>query len=185
MPIDIRYVTAGPWGAGEGTPHTPAQADENLYNLAQAAEDLEANPTQPYQISNVSQIGNLIYFHLSDSVTVLGPVTLPTSTPPVVVAVTATSLSPTLGQANCYFRCTNNSGCVATLPTNAEIAFPIGTELHFVHRGVIGITFDWSSSMTVNVPDGFLASTSVVGAVITAKKVDDDEWDIFGLLEAA
>jgi len=35
----------------------------------------------------------------------------------------------------------------------------------------------------INVPDGFVAMSSYVGATMTLKKVGTDEWDLFGALE--
>lgn len=102
-----------------------------------------------------------------------------------VLTVTATTLSPTLANANSYHRCTSNSGCVVFIPADEEVDFDVGTELHFVQRGVISVVIAQSAGsagpeITINTRVGYEPETAAIGAVITAKKVAVNEWDVFG-----
>lgn len=101
-----------------------------------------------------------------------------------VLTTTAASLTPSLSQANSYIRCTNPSGgCDVTIPSNASVPFPIGTELHFRDATGTGpVTFDAASPAAINPVVGYANQTATSGATVTLKKVDTDSWDIFGLL---
>jgi len=97
-----------------------------------------------------------------------------------VVAVTGTTFTPVTIWA--YHRCSNAAGCAVTLPTNAAAPFPIGSEFHFRQGGAAAVSIAGDTGVTVNLPAGANAETAALGAVLTAKKVATDEWDIFGLL---
>lgn len=96
-----------------------------------------------------------------------------------------TTFDPQFGDANSYNRCTHASGCTVTIPDNADVAFPEFTELHFRQCTVGAIIIDNSTAVTINLPNGYSAVTDGLGAVITLKKIDTDEWDLFGRLEAS
>lgn len=86
-----------------------------------------------------------------------------------------------------YFRCTNTDtgGVISiTIPANAEEAISINTEISFRQCSINNLAFEAASDVTLNVPYGHSADTDHVGAVVTLKKVDTDEWDIFGSLIA-
>lgn len=178
--MTIVYRTAGPWGAGKGSNLTPAEHDGNHYDHVLAIADLESNAVQPYQISSITQAGNVITFHLSDGLTTF-TATLPAATPPVVVEVSAATLSPTLVQGQRYFLC--SEPCLVTIPDEADVAYPVNTELHFDQDGdgavrIVGV----GSSILIEPPDGYLAETRGRGAVMTAKKIGSNRWRVFGLL---
>jgi hypothetical protein len=79
--LSLIYRTAGAWGAGKGANLTPAEVDQNFYDLEVAVETLAANPTLPAEIEDVEVTdGNQLTFMLSSGAT-LGPVTLPSSKP--------------------------------------------------------------------------------------------------------
>lgn len=82
-----------------------------------------------------------------------------------------------------YFRCTDTTGCEITIPPFDSVALRINTEIHF-RQCADNLTFITDTNVTLNVPEGKEASTDHVGAVVTLKKVDTDEWDIFGALHA-
>ncbi len=96
----------------------------------------------------------------------------------------ATTYDPAFADANSYNRCTNVSGCAVTIPENADVPFEVYTELHFRQcaAGPVSIT-PASTAVGINAPDGYSNGTAINGAVITLKKVDTDEWDLFGLLD--
>ena len=184
--MTIIYRTDGAWGTGKGSNLTPAEVDGNFHDLDGRVETIESNPTQPYQISNITKSGYAITIHLSDGVTEFGPYDFSPLPPPVVSVPDSTddTFSPSLAQANCYFRCA--AGCTVTIPLSSSVAFPIGTELHFRANSaspVVILGEDISDgTVTLNVPAGFAAATAVLGAVLTVKKVGADEWDVFGML---
>jgi hypothetical protein len=106
-------------------------------------------------------------------------------TVPPVMAISTTELDPTLSHANRYMRCTHASGCTVTIPDNATVAFAIGTEMHFVQRGAGSVVLvapseTDSEEVTINTRPGYEPETVDLGAVITAKKVATNEWDVFG-----
>jgi len=177
------YRTAGAWGAGKGSNLTPAEVDENFYGHEQRIEDLEGSPVEPNQIANIIQTGDTITIVMEDAST-FGPFTLPRSMqrPTQTLAVTGTTLTPANEQASFYFRCTNAAGCAVTIPNDTAEPFLVDAEIHFRQCGAGALEFSAGVGVTLNIPDGFLASTAILGAVVTAKKVAANTWDLFGLL---
>jgi hypothetical protein len=98
-----------------------------------------------------------------------------------VKEVATTTYDPVLLDANRYLRCTNASGCAVLIPTNANVAFPIGTELHFRQTTSGAVVIDGDTGVTINPsrPD-YDTATPWLGASATIKKVDDNEWDYIG-----
>ena len=96
--------------------------------------------------------------------------------------VTEATASRTLAliDAQKYIRCTWSSGCVVTVPLNATVAFPIGTEVDLFHGGSSGsVTIDPAIGVTIN------ATALNIGTpkqAATLKKVGTDEWDLVGAL---
>lgn len=104
-----------------------------------------------------------------------------------VYEVTTDTFTPTIDQANYYFRCTHADGCTVTIPDNADVAFPLWTELHFrdanSNTGGTGLlTIESSTAVTINVPSGYSATAATQHATLGLKKIATDEWDLFGLL---
>jgi len=102
--------------------------------------------------------------------------------PTQTLAVTGTTLAPTIAQASFYFRCTNAAGCAVEIPNDTDEAFLVDAEIHFRQCGAGGLEFSGGVGVTLNYPEGFLPSTNTLGAVVTAKKVATNSWDLFGLL---
>jgi hypothetical protein len=97
----------------------------------------------------------------------------------LVVSVPGSTFDPLLSHVWAYCRCADV--CEVFIPTNADVPFPVGSEIHF--RQLIGaVNFTPEVGVTLNVPTGFLAETAQVGAVATIKKVGTNEWDLFGFL---
>jgi hypothetical protein len=103
---------------------------------------------------------------------------------PTGYTVTTATFTPSLSQANYYFRCTNAAGCFVTIPNDADIDFPLWTELTFRQCSGAQVEFDQTtdSSVTFNITEFFMAATQDEGSVVVVKKVGDDEWDMFGRL---
>lgn len=89
--------------------------------------------------------------------------------------------NPTLADANKYLRCTNAAGVNVAIPSNATVAFPIGTELSFRQSTTTGVVFVYNGSgATLDGEEDNTWRTKWLGDVITVKKVGTNAWDIFG-----
>lgn len=73
------FRTAGAWGAGSGANLTPAQVDQNFYELFLSIEGiLDSTDIQGVGIANIVVVGSQMTIILTDA-TELGPFTLPTA----------------------------------------------------------------------------------------------------------
>jgi hypothetical protein len=88
----------------------------------------------------------------------------------------------TLSNIASYVRCVNASGCAVTIPADSTLTFPLSTEISFRQCTASGIVLTADTGVQFNLIAGYSARTGTAGAVITAKKVDVNNWDIFGLL---
>lgn len=107
---------------------------------------------------------------------------------------TGTTFAPILEDAGTYNRMTNTAGCVVTIPADDTVNFPLDCEIHFrqcaetaTAGGQVEIAFE--TGVTPNGIEGFGGSTgpyltSAMGAVITAKKIAANEWDLIGYFAA-
>lgn len=102
-------------------------------------------------------------------------------TNPVPVDVEETEITLDVEYFDSYLRCLD--GCLVTIADEDDIAIPVGTEISFRQCSDGGITVVWNDAViTVNVIEGYEASTDRQGAVFTLKKVGSNIWDCFGLL---
>lgn len=90
----------------------------------------------------------------------------------------------TLANIASYVRCINAAGCTITIPNDTTVNFPLSTEISFRQCTTGGIELVAGSGVTLNTISGLSAATDRNGAVITAKKIASNAWDIFGLLTA-
>ncbi len=126
------------------------------------------------------------------TVTVPGGAGIPQSAwlPPPGLAIVQTqddhTFTPTLADGNTYNRFTNPDGCIFFVPSDADVDFPIGTEIHSrqANGTHVPVLFEGVSAAQINPVTGFLNQTAADGATVTLKKVGVDSWDIFGLLAA-
>lgn len=167
---------------------TAAEVDGNFTDLDGRVTTLEDNPPEPVNISNITVSGTQMTIYLEDA-TVFGPFTLPQANfrPSVVDALDANTdgtYEPELADANRYKRYSGSSDVTVVVPLNADQAFEVNDEITFRVAGTGAIIFDTATAgPTVNGIDGFLNRTSIMGATVTLKKVDTDEWDLIGLLD--
>jgi hypothetical protein len=77
--MTITYVTDGPWGTGTGVPHTAAEADGIIYELATRVQELESSPPEAVSIDSFTVDGTQLTVHLTDGSS-QGPFTLPSAT---------------------------------------------------------------------------------------------------------
>lgn len=94
----------------------------------------------------------------------------------------STTYALTLNNIASYVRCVNASGCSITVPNDTALNFPLSTEISFRQCTGGGLTLLAATGVTFNTIVGFSAKTARQGAVITAKKVVANQWDVFGLL---
>lgn len=104
--------------------------------------------------------------------------------PATIISVSDAAHAPSLAQAGAWFRCTNGGGCAVSIPTNATVAFPVGTMLTYEQAAAGALTFG-GSGVTINVAATHLKATVDQHAVVQLVKVATDTWTIFGNLEAA
>ncbi len=70
-----------------------------------------------------------------------------------------------------------------TVPTNASVAFPVGTEIGLCSLDAGKITID-NAGVTVTTKDADGLQTVTSGAMAVLVKVESDEWMLSGNLEA-
>jgi hypothetical protein len=100
-----------------------------------------------------------------------------------IFTVSGTTHAPALAQANGYMRCTNASGCAVTLPSNATVAFPIGSMLSYEQSGAAAVTVAAAGGVTLRKPAAYNATTSEQYAVVQVLKVAANEWVLYGHLD--
>lgn len=95
---------------------------------------------------------------------------------------TATSRTLALTDAWNYLRPATTSAVTLTVPSNAAVAFAIGTEITI--RAVGNITLAAASGVTLNALSGGTLSMTT-RMTVTLKKVGADAWDVIGQTVAA
>ena len=94
-------------------------------------------------------------------------------------ATTAKTLA--LSDLGAWIRFTSDSAITLTVPTNATVAFPIGTSINGVQAATGQISF--AGTPTINKPTDYNAKTRAQGAAFCLIKVAIDTWDLFGDME--
>jgi len=99
-------------------------------------------------------------------------------------AVVGTATNRTLAMTDAwnYVRPGTTSAITLTVPTNASVAFDIGTEITV--RALGNITLAAASGVTLNAPSGGTLSMTA-RMTVTLKKVGTNEWDVIGQTVAA
>src|SRR5690606_34589095 len=95
---------------------------------------------------------------------------------------TATSRTLALTDAWNYLRPNTTGAITLTVPTNAAVAFEIGTEI--TSRALGNVTLAAASGVTLNAPSGGTLSMTA-RMTVTIKKVATDVWDVIGQTVAA
>lgn len=98
-------------------------------------------------------------------------------------AIVSKSASFTLALANAgrFIQVTASSAVTVTIPTNASVAFPVGTEIEIAQMGAGAVTFAGASGVTINSLDSAVV-TSGQYAVACLKKIDTNVWLLAGAL---
>ena len=101
--------------------------------------------------------------------------------------VTEASGARTLSIADigAYVRYTNLAASALTVPTNATVAFLIGTTFNGIQAAAGKVSIAGASGVTINIPTDYKAITRAQFAPFCLIKVAADTWDLIGDLEAA
>jgi hypothetical protein len=103
-----------------------------------------------------------------------------------IIKTTSDAITTILAHAEKYVRCNSSTGTEITILSDATADHVIGTVIEY-RLGVSGMSMTFvpeTGGVTINYPeDDFDLVASKKGAVIAIRKVDDDEWDVFGLLD--
>lgn len=102
---------------------------------------------------------------------------------PTVVGInaqTGTSYKFVMSDRGLVVRQTNASAITDTIPTNASVAYPIGTVLSVRQAGAGQITVAPDTGVTLNIPTGYAAKTGRQYATLMLHKVATNTWDITG-----
>jgi len=98
------------------------------------------------------------------------------------IVTTATSRTLAMTDAWNYLRPGTTSAITLTVPTNASVAFEIGTEITV--RALGNVTLAAASGVTLNAPSGGTLNMTA-RMTVTLKKVGTNEWDVIGQTVAA
>lgn len=101
---------------------------------------------------------------------------------PAILTESTTARTLALTDAWDYIRLTNVTSCGITVPANATVAFPIGTEVFLRSAAAGTYTVIAAATVTVNAPK---AGTLVLSGDATLIKVATNEWDLVGATVAA
>jgi hypothetical protein len=195
---EVTTWVAGISGVDSGQPYITSQGaftfllDSNngdtnsFFNIKRDAA-LPNSGTELFKIDNAGVLTNLSHITSSGGVKAVATSSfemLQTTTfvgsRPIRSITGDTTLS--LPYAGTYNRCGAHT---VKIPTNANIAFPIGTEIEFIQTAASGHLMITSQSAAVTVNSRFsLYSASGQFSAISIKKVGTNEWDILGDLTA-
>ena len=92
-----------------------------------------------------------------------------------IVTVSGTTRTLELSDAWKYLRVTANATVTITIPLNASVAFPVGTEIEFFQVGTGPVNFELEEGVS-----GYPFSIADQYQQVKIKKIDTDSWDIFG-----
>ena len=88
----------------------------------------------------------------------------------------------TISNIASYVRCVSASGCTIIIPSDTTLNFPLSTEMSFRQCTDASVVLTPDTGVVFNGISGLQSKTARNGAVITAKKIATNSWDIFGLL---
>jgi hypothetical protein len=107
--------------------------------------------------------------------------TTPTFTPLNNLTVsTQTGTNYTLSLGDGFVRRSNATACNCTIPTNAAVPFPVGTELVVEQSGVGALTILAAGGVTLNIPASRNATLAEQYSQVALKKVASDTWELLG-----
>ena len=81
-----------------------------------------------------------------------------------------------------FIRFTSGIAVACTIPSNANVAFPVGTVVSFMQQGTGQVTFIPDGGVTLLAEVGL--KTNAQNALVTAIKIDVDTWSLSGSMVA-
>jgi hypothetical protein len=96
---------------------------------------------------------------------------------------TGTSYTFAIGDEVTGVTLNNSSSITATIPSNASVAFPIGSQILLAQLGAGQVTITYSSPVTV-VAEGSHVKLRTAGSPATLWKIATDAWVLMGDLTA-
>ena len=102
-----------------------------------------------------------------------------------VNAQTGTAYTLVIGDSFRPVTLTNAAAITLTVPTNASVAYKIGTQIPIVQMGAGQVTVAGDSGVTVNVNSAQTLKLTGQYAGATLIKLATDEWVVIGNMEAA
>lgn len=181
----ITYRNNGPWGAGKLSNLTADEVDENFWDHEERIVELETNPPEPIQISNITLVGTQLTIYLEDLSSYTFTVPQAPFAPTVVDILdvnTDAVYDLTLADANKYYRYLEAYSCTVMIPADDTLDFDIDSEITFRQAAAGQIFFDGPTDVVIHLVPGFLHATAQKGATITCKKVAANEWELTGWL---
>lgn len=100
-----------------------------------------------------------------------------------IIVVTGTSKTFALSDANTFQDTTSGSTTTLTVDTNANVPFPIGTQIDIFQEGSGQVVIAAAGGVTIRSISGFLKILAQYGGA-SLKKIDTDEWALVGNLTA-
>lgn len=100
-------------------------------------------------------------------------------------AQSGTSYTLVLSDAFKLVSASNASAITITVPTNASVAYPVGTRVSILQAGAGQVTVAGDTGVTVNTGAGGTLKTAEQYAVVELLKVGTDTWVLYGDREAA
>ena len=99
---------------------------------------------------------------------------------PTVNAQTGTTYTLALADAGAVVTATNADAVTVTVPTNAAIAYPVGTVINVLQGGAGAVTVEGDTGVTVNGVSGGSVTTTPQYQGVSLLKVGADEWIVSG-----
>lgn len=99
--------------------------------------------------------------------------------------ITATAYTPVLADVTKFNRVVNTSAVTITIPTNASVAFAVGSILTIAASGTGQVNIVGASGVTINVAAGYVASSSAQHTVLQLIKDDTNSWTLYGAVKTA
>lgn len=98
-------------------------------------------------------------------------------------AIVSKTASFTLALANAgrFIKVTASSAVTVTIPTNASVAFPVGTEIEIAQIGAGAVTIAGASGVTIDSLDS-MVNLAGQYATVCLKKLDTNVWLLAGAL---
>ena len=172
--IQLRRDTAANWTSTNPT-------------LASGEMGFETD-TGLFKIGTGAAAWTALSYAVSVTTTNTATLTNKTLTAPIITysvnTQTGTTFTPALSDGGSIVTLSNASAISATIPTNASVAYPIGTQLNFIQIGAGQVTISAASSGTTTIASTGAAPASpklrVQYASASCIKVSTDLWYVVG-----